>query len=93
MRLRRPLKPNGMLIDEASLEMAIRDAEKNPRITLWSKESAAILRYLRKTTPEFSISREAAKVLEEALRNKYPRLWKLVEKSLRGDASCLGREP
>ena len=33
------------------------DAQKNPRITLWSVKSAACFRYLKKTVPEFSISR------------------------------------
>jgi len=69
-------------IDEAALEAAVRDAEHNPRLTLWSKESAAVLRYLRKTTPEFSISKEAAKALEEALKNKYYDVWKAVKERL-----------
>jgi hypothetical protein len=53
--------------------------EKNPRITLWSSKSAAVLRYLRKTEPEFSISKEASKLIDEAISKKYPEIWKLFE--------------
>ena len=52
---------------------------KNPRITLWSAQSAAVFRYLRKTEPEFSISKEASLIIEEAVSKKYPEIWKLFE--------------
>ncbi len=41
--------------------------DKNPRITLWSSQSAAVFRYLRKTEPEFSISKEASVLIDEAV--------------------------
>lgn len=53
--------------------------EKNPRISLWSVKSAACLRYLKKTTPEFSISNEASLILEEAIAEKYPEIWDIFE--------------
>lgn len=53
--------------------------EKNPRITLWSSRSSAVLRYLRKTEPEFSISKEASILIEEAVSKKYPEIWALFE--------------
>jgi len=53
--------------------------EKNPRITLWSAQSAAVFRYLRKTEPEFSISKEASKLIDEAVSKKYPEIWKLFD--------------
>jgi hypothetical protein len=53
--------------------------EKNPRITLWSSKSAAVLRYLRKTEPEFSISKEASNLIDEAISKKYPEIWELFE--------------
>ncbi|SDA56407.1 AAA family ATPase [Methanobrevibacter millerae] len=53
--------------------------DKNPRITLWSSRSAAVFRYLRKTEPEFSISREASILIDEAVSKKYPHIWKLFE--------------
>ena len=53
--------------------------DKNPRITLWSSRSSAVLRYLRKTEPEFSISKEASILIEEAVSKKYPEIWALFE--------------
>ncbi len=52
---------------------------KNPRITLWSSHSAAVFRYLRKTEPEFSISKEGAVLIDEAVSKKYPEIWKLFK--------------
>lgn len=52
---------------------------KNPRITLWSAQSAAVFRYLRKTEPEFSISKEASLIIEDAVSKKYPEIWKLFD--------------
>lgn len=54
---------------------------KNPRITLWSSQSACVFRYLRKTEPEFSISKEASILIDEAISKKYPDIWKLFEDS------------
>lgn len=53
--------------------------DKNPRITLWSSRSSAVFRYLRKTEPEFSISKEASKLIEEAVAKKYPEIWDLFD--------------
>ena len=53
--------------------------DKNPRITLWSSRSSAVFRYLRKTEPEFSISKEASILIEEAVSKKYPEIWALFD--------------
>jgi hypothetical protein len=53
--------------------------DKNPRITLWSPRSSAVFRYLRKTEPEFSISKEASLLIEEAVAKKYPEIWALFD--------------
>ena len=66
------------LMDD-KLEQIMEEVEKNPRISLWSPQSAATLRYLKKTTPEFSISKEASIILEEAISSKYPEVWKLFD--------------
>lgn len=55
--------------------------DKNPRITLWSAQSSAVFRYLRKTEPEFSISKEASILIEKAVREKYPDIWKLFDEN------------
>lgn len=70
---------NSLTINDEKIEQIKEEVGKNPRISLWSAKSAAVLRYLKKTTPEFSISNEASSILEEAIQNKYPEIWELFE--------------
>ena len=63
--------------EEKLIDEVIETVENNPRITLWSARSAAVLRYLRKTEPEFSISNEASNLIDEAIAEKYPEIWTL----------------
>jgi hypothetical protein len=72
----------GITYNSEVIRDALADAKQNPRISLWSPKSAAVLRYLRKTKPEFSISEEAGRLLEEAIKERYPELLKQVEKAL-----------
>ena len=74
------LKEDGSLLSEKEeklVDEVIETVENNPRITLWSARSAAVLRYLRKTEPEFSISNEASKLIDAAIAEKYPEIWTL----------------
>jgi hypothetical protein len=66
-------------VDNTLVEKVILEVHKNPRISLWSAKSAAVLRLLKKTKPEFSISKEASALIEEAVKNKYPDLWEVFE--------------
>ncbi|WP_296881399.1 AAA family ATPase [uncultured Methanobrevibacter sp.] len=66
-------------IDTAHVDEVKEIVNKNPRITLWSARSSAVFRYLRKTEPEFSISKEASTLIDEAVSKKYPEIWKLFE--------------
>ena len=66
-------------VDPSHVDEVTQIVDKNPRITLWSSRSAAVLRYLRKTEPEFSISKEASVLIEEAVAKKYPEIWALFE--------------
>lgn len=66
-------------IDIGLIENVILEVRKNPRISLWSAKSAAVLRLLKKTRPEFSISKEASALIEEAVKDKYPDLWEKFE--------------
>ena len=65
--------------DEKIIEAVLVEVHKNPRISLWSAKSAAVLRFLKKTKPEFSISSEASLLIEEAVRDRHPEIWKLFE--------------
>lgn len=66
-------------IQEAHVAEVKEIVNKNPRITLWSSRSSAVFRYLRKTEPEFSISKEASLLIEEAVAKKYPEIWALFD--------------
>lgn len=73
-------KPDSkMAADPQKLKKVTSEVEKNPRITLWSARSAAVLRYLKKTQPEFSISKEASELIEGAVQEKYPEIWELFK--------------
>lgn len=64
-------------VEQSHIDEVTQIVDKNPRITLWSSRSAAVLRYLRKTEPEFSISKEASTLIDEAVSKKYPEIWEL----------------
>ena len=70
---------NTSVIDGDLIDNVISEVHKNPRISLWSAKSAAVLRLLKKTKPEFSISKEASALIEEAVKSKYPDLWDVFE--------------
>lgn len=74
--------PKTKEISEKILEDILADVKKNPRISFWSARTAAVLRFLRKTEPEFSISSEASILMEEAIKEKYPEIWELFEEHL-----------
>ncbi|MGZ7117682.1 MAG: hypothetical protein ACXVHS_09600 [Methanobacterium sp.] len=69
-------------LNDEIVEEILAEIKKNPRISLWSAKSAAVLRYLRKTEPEFSISSEASLLIEQAVKEKYPEIWELFEEHL-----------
>lgn len=66
-------------LDDEKIQQIKEEVTNNPRISLWSLKSAAVLRYLKKTIPEFSISNEASIILDEAIADKYPEIWNLFE--------------
>jgi histone H3/H4 len=65
------------------MKRCIEEARKSPRISIWNPRVATVLRILKKTTPEFAMSREASKLLEEAVKSKYPEIWKAVEEAMK----------
>lgn len=75
----RPKETKVSSVDEKIVDAVLLDVHKNPRISLWSAKSAAVLRFLKKTKPEFSISNEASLLIEEAVKEKYPDMWEIFE--------------
>lgn len=67
--------PSDELVDQIKEE-----TKKSARISLWSSQSAATLKYLKNTIPNFSMSKEAARLLDDAVSTEYPEIWKLFEK-------------
>jgi len=62
---------------------AVKGANSNRQsIAVWSPKISAIMWYLKKTTPEFSISDEARTILEEGLEKKYPELFRKVKEEM-----------
>jgi len=59
------------------------EVKRNPRLVIWSPKASLALKILKHTVPNFSVSREAAKLLEEAVKSRYPELWKLVEEAMK----------
>jgi hypothetical protein len=67
-------EPNDNKYDMQFVERIASEIMKNPKLTVWSPYAYAVLKYLRKTQPEFSMSMEARILLEDAVARKYPSL-------------------
>ena len=78
------LSQNAKGLSLKALGEAIEEANNNRQtIAIWSPRISVIMRYLKKTTPEFSISEEARAILEEGLEKKYPELFQKVKDGLK----------
>ena len=82
------LKDKGLCLRADTLNLkalgdAVKGANSNRQsIAVWSPKISAIMWYLKKTTPEFSISDEARTILEEGLEKKYPELFQRVKEEM-----------
>ena len=66
-----------------ALGEAVEGAGSNRQsIAIWSPKISAVMWYLKKTTPEFSISEEARTILEEGLEKKYPELFQRIKEEM-----------
>jgi len=71
-------------LNPKALGEAVKGANSNRQsIAIWSPKISAVMWYLKKTTPEFSISEEARTILEEGLEKKYPELFQKVKEEMR----------
>jgi hypothetical protein len=69
-------------IDFEALNQALKEAEKYPKVTAYSPELAAVMRYNEITLRRYRISTEAAKMLEEDVIEKYPEIWSEVTRRM-----------
>jgi hypothetical protein len=80
------LKVEGVEAETLNLKAlgeAVKGANSNRQtVAIWSPTISAVLWYLKKTTPEFSISDEAKTILEEGLEKKYPELYQRIREEM-----------
>lgn len=71
--------PDGIEVKEDIVRSALDGVRDVYVLSIWSPVSTAVLRYLRMTTPLYSISKDSRELIEQALQEKYPALWRAVE--------------
>jgi hypothetical protein len=77
------LGPKAKSLNLKALGEAVEGANSNRQsIAIWSPKISAVMWYLKKTIPEFSISEEARGILEEGLEKKYPELFKRIKEEM-----------
>jgi ArsR family metal-binding transcriptional regulator len=59
-------------------------SSKRRMIGVWDPEIAAVMQYLKSTTPRYSISESAAKWIKEGLERDHPELIKKVREDMKG---------
>lgn len=75
--------PGTKVIKLKHLRSAVEDA--NPRFTLWSEYVSSMMLYFKRTIPDFSMSKMAALIIENALDEKYPELSKKIRDEIKKD--------
>jgi hypothetical protein len=65
-----------------SLQDAIDEAIRKPKLGIYSPVAAAILRYKAITTPRYSMGGELRIIIEQALREAYPQLYEEVQRMM-----------
>jgi hypothetical protein len=68
--------PNISGVDMDLMDSIAEEARTKARIGTYSTISLAILKYMKKTVPEYSISDDARLLLEDGVTSKYPKLTK-----------------
>jgi hypothetical protein len=76
------LEPIVESLDYNVLAEAIDEANRKPKLGVYSPLAAAILRYKAITTPRYTMGSELRAVIEQALKERYPELSEQVEKAL-----------
>lgn len=59
----------------------LRTAKEEPRVSFVSPKVKAVLMFLRKTTPEFNVSKVTAAMVEDAVSKRWPDLWRRTTSS------------
>ena len=65
--------------DDETSEVLSGDDNDEESVQTLQEIQVDLFRYLRKTEPEFSISKEASTLIDEAVSKKYPEIWELFD--------------
>lgn len=65
-----------------SLQEAIEEAIRKPKLGVYSPVAAAVLRYKAITMPRYSMGGELRIIIERALREAYPQLYEEVQRMM-----------
>jgi len=73
------------IITEKALDQAIEETQERMgrTVTIYSPQISVIFKYLASIEPRFSISKNAAELLECALEEKFPSTWRQIEERIR----------
>ena len=72
-------------LDLVALDEAIKEANVKPKLGVYSPLAAAMLRYKAITTPRYSMGSEIKTIIEQALKEAYPRLYEEVQKRIKNN--------
>jgi hypothetical protein len=70
-------------LDYTALEEAIEEANKKPKLGVYSPLAAAMLRYKAIKTPRYSMGSELRAVIEQSLKEAYPELYEEIQKRMK----------
>jgi hypothetical protein len=70
-------------LDYRALEEAIEEANKKPKLGVYSPLAAAMLRYKAIKTPRYSMGSELRAVIEQSLKEAYPELYEEIQKRMK----------
>jgi len=75
-------EPKKERIDYVALDEAIREADKRPKLGVYSPLAAALLRYKAIKIPRYSMGSELRELIEQSLKEAYPELCEEIRKRM-----------
>jgi hypothetical protein len=79
------LESSVMSIESTVMMEAIREANRKPKLGVYSPLAAAILRYKAITIPRYSMGAELRTIIEKALKEAYPDLYEEVQRKMNSE--------
>ncbi len=76
------LEPGPERLDYTALKEAIEEANKKPRLDIYSPIAVAVLMYKAIKKDRYSMGSEPREIIEQALRKAYPELYEEIQKRM-----------